>query len=155
MDKNDPHYKDLEQAAGMPPDAKTNASFTMAEVLDHQTSDALNRPIYFDRVHLTIRAEGYRDFASKEATEKDKRDYPREWAAFQDALARKLSGIQCIPGIKPSEIAMLRARRVHTLQEAAAIVNPDPEIADCVMKAQRWVAIESGIKPRIKLEAVA
>jgi hypothetical protein len=152
VEKSDPQYKVMEAAIGLPPDAKTLISFTLAEVLDMQESEKVNRPIYVDRVHITVRAEGIRDFTSVLAKDEDKFKYPAEWQAFQGTQTTPTSSI---PGIKPSEIAMLRARRVHTLQDAAMIENPDPEIASCVMKAKRWVAIESGIKPRIKLEAVA
>lgn len=48
---------------------------------------------------------------------------------------------------------MFKASQINTIQAAAAMANPQPELIDAVLRAKRWMAIAAGEKPRIKLEA--
>jgi len=151
MDRNSAEYKAIEREMGMPADAESLVSFRVCAELNHSKSDELQRPIFEDHPYFVHRAKGISDFTSRRATEADIEAYPQEWAMF--LATRDDISITCIPGIKHSEIEMLRCRRIHTVKDAAELNDPHPEIARAVMSARRWMAIESGEKPRIKLVA--
>lgn len=151
MDKNSPAYKMIAQEMGLPPDAESVVSFKMCPELNMARSDELQRPIFEDYPYFIHRAKGVTDFTSRRASEEDKANYPREWAQYE-ATCNDIPTV-CIPGIKPSEIEMLRCRGIHTVRAAAELNEPHPEIAKAVLSARRWMAIEAGEKPRIKLVA--
>jgi len=50
---------------------------------------------------------------------------------------------------------MFRENGITSIQDAAAMTNPQPELVDAVLRAKRWMMVAAGEKPRIKLEAVA
>lgn len=154
MDRSDPNYKKVETEI-FGPDAEISTTFSWAPVFDQTASDAVKRPIFVDRVHITTRARGVRDFNSRLATVEDQESYPHEWARFLETDKNHFVPVTSIPGIRPCEVEMFHARNIHTLQGAAAVENPDPELAQATMKARRWLIVESGQKPRIKLEVAA
>lgn len=131
------------------------AHFTISASYDQTESERLGRPIFRDVITICEIVKGQRDYASRPVTEADKKAYPLEWRRFAEAVAAKPYRLEAIPGATPSQIEMLKARGVRTLQQAASIESPDPEIADPVLKARRWLALESGEKPRIRLESAA
>lgn len=151
MDKNSPAYKLIAQEMGLPPDAESIVSFKVCAELNFSKSEELQRPIFEDHPFFIHRAKGIADFVSRRATDEDISRYPREWAAFE--AARNDMPAYCIPGIRPSEVEMLRCRGIHTVRAAAELNDPHPEIAKAVLNARKWMAIEAGEKPRIKLVA--
>ena len=154
MDRNDPDYKKVETEI-FGPDRELIVNFSWAPVFDQTASDAVKRPIFVDRVHITTKAKGVRDFISRAATAKDQQEHPYEWNRFLEQDKTHSVPVTSIPGIKPCEIEMFHARNIHTLQGAAAVETPDPELEAVTMRARRWLIVESGQKPRIKLEAAA
>ena len=152
MDRSDPDYKKVETAL-FGADAEISTTFSWAPVFDTTASEAVKRPIFVDKVHITTRAKGVRDFNSRIATVEDQKNYPNEWNRFLEVDKSHFTPVTSIPGIRPCEVEMFHARNIHTLQGAAAVENPDPELQDATMKARRWLIVESGQKPRIKLEA--
>ena len=132
-----------------------HAKFVLTAPLDPVKSEELGRPIHKDVVSIVEVHEGVRDYISRPATEADKAKYPIQWAGFQKAIANPQFPIDHLAGAKPSEVAMFKSRGILTIQEAASIADPHPELADAVLRAKRWMAICNGEKPRIKLEAVA
>jgi hypothetical protein len=134
---------------------KIHAKFVLTAPLHPMLSAETGRPIHTDVVSIVEIHEGIRDYISRPATEEDKAKYPVQWAGFQRALANPQYPIDHLAGAKPSEVAMFKSRGILTIQAAAAIESPPPEIAGAVLRAKRWMAICNGEKPRIKLEAVA
>lgn len=151
MEKTSPVYKLIEQEMGLPPDAESIVSFSIGAELNYAKSEELQRPIFEDHPLFIHRAKGIKDFMSRRATDEDKERYPKEWAAF--LATQNDTPVTSIPGIKPSEVEMLRCRSIHTLRAAAELSDPHPEIARAVLNARKWLAIEAGEKPRIKLVA--
>ena len=130
---------------------RINAKFIVVAEFDQQTSTQVGRPIYKDYPALIEIAEGERDFMPVRATEKHKQKYQEQWQRFQEAMASPRFSVEQIPGIKPSEVCMLNDMGLRTI-DAVAGMSPTPELAAVVLKAQRWLLIASGEKPRLKLE---
>lgn len=151
MERSHPDYKKIEQAIGLPADKQVVISFVKSKILNPVKSEELNRPIFEDMDFISRRIPGETDYVSRIVSDKDRQDYPSEWAEY--LRTRDHSHAACIPGIGPAEVEMLRCRGVTTVQAAAELQNPDPEIARAVLNARKWMAIEAGEKPRIKLVA--
>lgn len=134
---------------------KVHAKFLLTGPMNAQLSAERGRRVHTDVVSIIEIPEGVRDYIARPATEEDKRRYPVQWQKFNEHLANPKFPIEHLAGAKPSEIAMFHAAEVFTIQAAAALTNPQPELVDAVLRAKRWLAIASGEKPRIKLEAVA
>jgi hypothetical protein len=149
VDRNSPDYKRIEQEMGMPPDAESIVSFSICAELNNAVSEELQRPIFEDHIYFVHRLKGHTDFMPRRAKDEDFAEYPREWAHFQ--ATKHDTPITSIPGVTPSEVEMLRCRKIHTVRAAAELNDPHPEIANAVLNARRWMAIMAGEKPRIKL----
>lgn len=134
---------------------KLHAKFLVGAVPDKERSKELGRSIFVDVITIAEIVDGARDYACRVATDADKRNYPLQWRAFEEARAKRLIPIDCIPGVTPAIRLMLEAIGCRTLQDVAAMESPAPEVADAVLKARRWLALEAGEKPRIRLEAAA
>jgi hypothetical protein len=148
----------LESVMGLP-NFKVAAKFILGCKPNVQLSDELGRPIYVEEIQIVEISEGFNDYVSRPimvgGPKDDAKRFPVEWQLFQEAIAHPKYQAAQIPGIKPHELAMLRERGFHYIQDVAAIANPEPEILQVVLRAQRWMLIQSGAKPRMKLEAVA
>jgi len=144
----------VERELGIP-SRQLHAKFLIGAAPDKAQSKERGRPIFVDMVTIAEIVDGAKDFVCRVATDEDKAKYPFQWRAFLDAREKRLIGIECVPGMTPAVRLMLEANGCRTLQDVAAFPSPYPEIADAVLKAQRWLAIDSGVKPRIRLEAAA
>ena len=134
---------------------KIRAKFLITAPKDGLRSQELGRPIHVDMVSIIEIPEGVADYVTRPATEADKHKYPNEWARFQQALADPKFPIEHLAGAKPCEVAMFRENGITTIQAAAAMTTPQPELVDAVLRAKRWMMVAAGEKPRIKLAAVA
>ena len=152
-DLNDEQEARIRNELGMAA-KRVHAKFILSPELDHQRSAECGRPIYVDHPYIIEINEGEADYMGRRAKAAAKRHRPLRGERFQKACANPVHSVECIPGIKPSEISMLKESGVLTIQACAQMEAP-PELADVAMKAKRWLAIAAGEKPRIKLEAVA
>ena len=134
---------------------KIRAKFLITAPKDGLRSQELGRPIHVDMVSIIEIPEGVADYMTRPATEADKHKYPNEWSRFQQAIADPRFPIEHLAGAKPCEVAMFRENGITSIQDAAAMTNPQPELVDAVLRAKRWMMVAAGEKPRIKLEAVA
>jgi hypothetical protein len=70
--------------------------------------------------YIEVRAIGQRDFMSRPATDRDKQDYPEEWAAYQSGLAQqdaKTTPLNALPAFKSHFGLELNSMGIHTVEE--------------------------------------
>lgn len=107
------------------------ARFHYEAVLNGAKSREAGRPVYEDRVYVEILVAGMsKQTVNRPITDKDKRRFPLEWAAFENGEESKRSGtpLGMWPRLsgQPAMVAMLEAQNVFTVEDVASL--PDGRI---------------------------
>ena len=109
-------------------------------------SEKEGRPIFEDRDYIVITQAGGKTEFVAEVTDKHKRDYPREWAAYQSGLKEAVVGtpVEQWPVLSKAQIAMLKALSIRSVEQLAgcddnAIERVGMGGRDLRSKAQAWL----------------
>ena len=119
-------------------------------------SDEVARPFFRSAVYIETKARGQTDFAARPATDEDKRQYPREWAIFEQNRDKPPKhSIQLLPGNTVVTQALFNELRVETIEDFLEFVERQPKIMEIFSElvplleaAKRW---RTFMKPRLKL----
>lgn len=119
-------------------------------------SGEVARPFWTSAVYIEKRFKGQIDYIAKPATDQDKRENPREWAAF-DANKGKppKHSVRLLPGNDVCTQAAFDELRIEYIEDFIAFAEAKPEIleifselAPLLETAKRW---RTFMKPRLKL----
>lgn len=103
-------------------------------------SAASGRPIFEEKVYVRIGPPGERlNIVDRPATDKDRRDYPVQWAQFQQNREQIPEGtpVDMLYPEHPAVGLTLRAHGVHTIEQCAELTAH--AIENIGMGAQRYV----------------
>lgn len=114
--------------------------FYNKSVQDPTSSAAAGRPVFKDQVFVRIHPPGERlNIWDQPATDKERRRFPMEWAAFQQNREQIPEGtpVDLLYPDHPSIARTLRAASVHTIEQLVELSAH--AIEDVGMGCQRWV----------------
>lgn len=165
IDEKDP---DLKKGVGaLKDDRKRHCFFLLGAEIDVEASEAggmfpdsdeeragqYRSPIFRDVVMFSVKDPDGKDVTCRTSTLKDQRENPEAWARFE--RVRGMTPIIHLPGASPCVVETAHANRIGTVQ-ALAETDPNtlPELLrPFVLRAQQYLMILSGGKPRIRLQA--
>lgn len=130
-----------------------HVKFHKHPVLQGKASQDAGRPIYKDEDYIEIQIPGQKNqIVNRKVKEKDKVDYPQEWANYEKGNDAALVGtpIDHLPGITPSKVNELRLLGVHTIEAMADLSESGIQkcghgARDFVSRAKAYLGQESEI----------
>lgn len=134
--------------------AKNTVFAYFHEVVDEDPVESKKhgRPIARSRVFICKQFPGTTDKIDKPAKEKDKMEYPAQWAAFQAKQPQTISGtaLEMWPQMSRTVVYEMKALGVHTVEQLLAM--PDAvkhKIMGYQQMAQRAQAfLDATVKPK-------
>jgi hypothetical protein len=107
-------------------------------------------------VFIERRHKGQKDYISRPAKESEKREYPREWAVFQEQQGKPPKHhISLLPGCDVLALAVFDELNISYIEDFLIFAEERPEIIDIfdelvplLENAKRW---RTFMKPRLKL----
>lgn len=108
------------------PDDRLNVKFSMMPVEDEEASSKEGRPIYKEKLFVTIIVPGERDVVIRQAWQKDFDRFPRQYAAFkngqnQDAVSG--TPLKIVPWLSQSQVKELEFFNCHTVEQLAELAD--------------------------------
>lgn len=108
------------------PDDRLNVKFSMMPVEDEVASANEGRPIYKEKLFVTIIVPGERDVVIRQAWQKDFDRFPRQYAAFkngqnQDAVSG--TPLKIVPWLSQTQVKELEFFNCHTVEQLAGLAD--------------------------------
>lgn len=108
------------------PDDRLNVKFSMMPVEDDKASAEAGRPIYTEKLFVTIIVPGERDVVIRQAWQKDFDRFPRQYAAFKNGQNQNtLNGtpLKIVPWLSQSQVKELEFFNCHTVEQLAELAD--------------------------------
>jgi hypothetical protein len=105
-------------------EGKVLVRFYSRTVPDAEETEKQGRPVHKSAPYVQIRVPGDRtNEPDRPVQDKDKQRFPKAWAAFIAQKEAPVSGtpLEAWPQISAPEVADLKAQRIHTVEELAAV----------------------------------
>lgn len=120
------HRGDL-QSAAFAQDGALAVRFKMGAIYSPAKSKAAGRAVYDDIEMIRIDVPGQADHVERPAWDGDRARFPKQYAAFKEGRDALASGtpLSVWPVLRPSQVAELAARKVHTVEQLAAMADVD------------------------------
>lgn len=143
-----------------PTGAQPSVRFERIASVNRAKSEDAGAPVYDAVTVLRVQHPGENDETVIAATPQHRRDYPRQWAAFEAGQAVDQAGIP-LPLLFPAHpeiVEMLRSRGVHTVEQLAGlsgngVANVGMGAGDWQRKAQDYIENARSGAPLHRLEA--
>jgi hypothetical protein len=108
------------------PDDRLNVKFSMMPVEDEKASAEAGRPIFTEKLFVTIIVPGERDVVIRQAWQGDFDRFPRQYAAFkngqnQDAVSG--TPLKIVPWLSQSQVKELEYFNCHTVEQLAELAD--------------------------------
>lgn len=111
-------------------------------VLDRPASEKAGRRICKDETYVKVLHRGYKDFASRKATDDDKENFPVEWARYQNNQGENAgTTLDKLPSWSPTVEAELNSLKLNTIEKLAAGTVPD-DLAYLKKQAEMFVQMK-------------
>jgi predicted flap endonuclease-1-like 5' DNA nuclease len=124
--------------------------FHYQPVLQPEESRQQGRPIYKDMLYIQIQIKGQKNqIRDRLATDQDKTDFPRAWAAWEAKEKDIVLGtpLSAIPGIGPSMELELKQLGIRTVEDLAELTDATMDkFRGARMLKQRAIAYLEAIK---------
>jgi len=130
----------------------TNGQFYMHATLDTAATEREGRTIYKEAPYIKLWAEGSIDAASHIANPQDRKDYPQEWAAFEQQRASPQHSVTHLPGFSAMYFRYCEDAELYTI-EALVAADVHPELKTLQEMGRRWLSLlkpESAEPPKRK-----
>jgi len=126
----------------------THAQFYMHATIDREATDKAGHTVYKEAPYIKLWADGATDSASHIASAQDRKDYPQEWAAFEQQRANPQHSVTHLPGFSAVHFRYCDDAEIYTI-EALVAADVQPELKGLQAMATRWLALLSpGEAPR-------
>lgn len=108
------------------PDDRLNVKFSMMPVEDEEASAKEGRPMFQEKLFVTIIVPGERDVVIRQAWKKDFDRFPRQYAAYlngqrQDAVNG--TPLKIVPWLSQSQVKELEFFNCHTVEQLADLAD--------------------------------
>ena len=118
--------------------------------VDGDATQKAGRTIYKEAPYIKLWAEGSTDAASHIATAQDRKDYPQEWAAFEQQRANPQHSVMHLPGFSAMYFRYCEDAELFTI-EALVAAEVNPELKALQDMGRRWLEL---LKPEARPEIV-
>lgn len=118
-------------------------------------SGMYKRPYFVDVLMFNAKDPDGKDTVSREATQEDIERYQKEFELYTQT--KNIISIEKLPKITQSALELLRYIGVNSIQQFDALSDDDiyEELKWLKPIARNYLNFINGVKPRVKLEAVA
>lgn len=108
------------------PDDRLNVKFSMMPVEDEEASAKEGRPMYKEKLFVTIIVPGERDVVIRQAWQKDFDRFPRQYAAFknnQNQSAVNGTPLKIVPWLSQTQVKELEFFNCNTVEQLAELAD--------------------------------
>lgn len=140
-------------------DARLNVHFYMGAVQNHEKSALEGRPIFDEKLMISIAIPGQMDIVKRPAWEGDYHRFPKHLEAFKAGTTDAQSGtpLSVWPAITVGQIAELATRHVRTVEQLAAISDVDAQkfmgMNELRQRAKDFIEAAKGTAPLTAMRA--